>query len=56
MDQEPALTFVKSSYSNNDCVEVAAGANVYVRDSKDEGKGLLAASPDAWRALLDSLR
>lgn len=45
----------KSSYSgggNNDCVEVAVGAEVVgVRDSKNVDGPQLAFSPEAWRAM-----
>jgi hypothetical protein len=45
----------KSSYSNSrdDCVEVALGAQVGVRDSKNPAAGALIVSPAAWSALLD---
>ncbi|WP_053914411.1 DUF397 domain-containing protein [Streptomyces sp. SCSIO 75703] len=48
-------TWCKSSYSGaegGDCVEVAAGADVRVRDSKDVGGPVVAVSRDAWTGFL----
>ncbi|MEU5151800.1 MULTISPECIES: DUF397 domain-containing protein [Streptomyces] len=52
------LTWGKSSHSlSNNCVEVAKTARVvHVRDSKDEGRGKLAASPAAWSTFIASTR
>ena len=52
------VTWRTSSYSSNggDCVEVATGPEVLVRDTKDREGGTLAASTPAWRALLGRLR
>ncbi|MFF5973761.1 DUF397 domain-containing protein [Streptomyces sp. NPDC012769] len=53
------LNWHKSSYSGgggNDCVEVADNGPgvVFVRDTKDHAAGLLAVSPAAWTAFLES--
>lgn len=48
----------KSSYSSayNGCVEVAeACERIFVRDSKNPGRAVLAFSPAAWREFLASL-
>ena len=44
----------KSSHSgdNSDCVEVAIGAEIDVRDSKNIPGGVLILTPWAWSALL----
>jgi hypothetical protein len=47
------LTWRKSGYSvENNCVEVAFGGIVAVRDSKNPAGPILAVSPTAWRAFL----
>jgi hypothetical protein len=49
----------KSSYSNGNggnCVEVALGHAVGVRDTKDRDGGNLAVAPAAWTSLLTALR
>ncbi|SDK26596.1 protein of unknown function [Lentzea albidocapillata subsp. violacea] len=49
-------TWRKSSYSDatesGDCVEVAFGHDVLVRDSKNAGAGTLTFSAPAWRAFV----
>jgi hypothetical protein len=44
----------KSSYSgpNDNCVEVALGPVVGVRDTKARGAGQLSVSASAWRSVL----
>lgn len=44
----------KSSYSGHEdnCVEVALGPVVAVRDTKARGAGQLTVSPGAWRSVL----
>jgi hypothetical protein len=53
-------TWRKASRSDNkggECVEVAMTSQVVaVRDSKNPAGGLLAVTPDSWRAFTDSLR
>ncbi|MDQ7807466.1 DUF397 domain-containing protein [Amycolatopsis sp. A133] len=47
----------KSTYSSQgDCVEVATGPEVLIRDTKDREGGHLTASTPAWRELLSKLR
>ncbi|MDX3188869.1 DUF397 domain-containing protein [Streptomyces sp. MN03-5084-2B] len=48
----------KSSYSGHDdnCVEVALGPVVGVRDTKARRAGQLTVSARAWRSVLDRLR
>ncbi|HEV7980630.1 DUF397 domain-containing protein [Amycolatopsis sp.] len=48
----------KSSYSgnNSDCVEVALGETVGVRDTKDRDRGALVLTSQAWSALLGAVR
>ena len=48
------MEWVKSSYSNytNECVEVARGSRVRVRDSKDPGGLVLSFTPGQWTAFL----
>ncbi|MEU4517264.1 DUF397 domain-containing protein [Amycolatopsis sp. NPDC024027] len=48
----------KSSYSTEggECVEVATGPEVLIRDTKDREGGILTASTPAWRELLSRLR
>ena len=50
------LVWRKSSYSggNGECVEVAATAQVLVRDSKNPAGPILAFDHLAWRAFLTS--
>jgi hypothetical protein len=52
------VEWCKSSYSiNNDCVEArAAGAYVYVRDSKDPAHRSLRCSRSAWLDLITRIR
>lgn len=47
----------KSSYSSGsqNCVEVAEGEEVLVRDSQNPDKGTLGFAPNAWSALLGSI-
>jgi hypothetical protein len=47
----------KSSYSgpNDNCVEVALGSVVGVRDTKVRQAGQLTVSTPAWRSVLDRL-
>ncbi|MEV5611774.1 DUF397 domain-containing protein [Streptomyces sp. NPDC052225] len=56
-DNTAELAWFKSSYSNNeggDCVEVALGGAVHVRDSKlSPATGpILTVTPHAWRTFL----
>jgi hypothetical protein len=45
------------SGSNGSCVEVAAAGSVAVRDTTDQGQGvMLTFGASAWRAFLDTLR
>jgi hypothetical protein len=48
----------KSSYSTEggECVEVATGPEVLIRDTKDREGGILTASTSTWRELLSRLR
>jgi hypothetical protein len=49
----------KSSYSGNggqDCVEVAGGGTILVRDTKDRDGVTLSVSADAWAMFTESLR
>jgi hypothetical protein len=53
----PELTWVKSSYSSQgNCVEVAACADVRVRDTKNRGGTVLRFTPDAWRQFADRVK
>lgn len=48
-----------SSYSSGDggqCVEVASGDGIAVRDTKDRDGGTLTFTADAWAAFTASLR
>ncbi|TCB99922.1 DUF397 domain-containing protein [Micromonospora zingiberis] len=47
-------TATRSSNNGGDCVEVADNlpGRVLVRDSKDRAAGILAFTPDAWRAFV----
>jgi hypothetical protein len=51
------LIWRKSSYSGNgDCVEVAfAGADVFVRDSKDQHGAVLQFTAEEWKTFLSSV-
>ncbi|WP_216213306.1 DUF397 domain-containing protein [Amycolatopsis aidingensis] len=51
-------TWRKSSYSgeNSNCVEVAFGATVAVRDTKDRAGGVLVFSPRAWSGAVAAWR
>ncbi|ONK10405.1 DUF397 domain-containing protein [Streptomyces sp. MP131-18] len=51
MDRK-STTFVKSSYSDHQCVAVARESTVGVIDTKDETGSVLTATPAAWRAFL----
>jgi hypothetical protein len=48
----------KSSHSgtNGDCVEVAGGAAISVRDTKDRASAELTFTPDHWSAFTASLK
>ncbi|PSK93710.1 uncharacterized protein DUF397 [Murinocardiopsis flavida] len=49
----------KSSYSNgsnNNCVEVAEGATVLVRDTQHRDLGHIAYPPQAWVAFVSDLQ
>ncbi|WP_158886691.1 DUF397 domain-containing protein [Amycolatopsis anabasis] len=48
----------KSSYSGStsDCVEVAVGRTVGVRDTKDRDGGTLILSREVWSAVLSALK
>lgn len=50
-------TWRKSSRSSNtsDCVEVALGTKVGVRDTKDRTTGHLDVAPDTWSAFLSTV-
>ncbi|MEV6901471.1 DUF397 domain-containing protein [Amycolatopsis sp. NPDC051372] len=52
-----SLEWRKSSYSPNagDCVEVATGREVLVRDTKDREGGHLTVPAVAWQELLSRL-
>jgi uncharacterized protein DUF397 len=52
------VTWRKSSYSTNggECVEVATGAEVLVRDTKDREGGTIAVPAGPWREFLSRLR
>ncbi|MDG4833926.1 DUF397 domain-containing protein [Solwaraspora sp. WMMD1047] len=56
--QFPAAAWRKSSRSNNsnNCVEVAVGGEVGVRDSKDPGGPVLTFATDGWAAFLTATR
>ena len=51
-------TWRKSSYSTNgdECVEVATGPEVLVRDTKDREGGVIAVPTGPWREFLSRLR
>ncbi|WP_347404480.1 DUF397 domain-containing protein [Streptomyces sp. MST-110588] len=49
------LQWLKSSHSDaggGNCVEVASGAAIHVRDSKDPSGPILTIAPDAWVAFV----
>ncbi|MEV7040285.1 DUF397 domain-containing protein [Amycolatopsis sp. NPDC051061] len=52
------MTWRTSSYtgSQGNCVEVASGETVLVRDTKDRSGGTLAVEPRAWEAFLSAER
>ncbi|MBQ0824993.1 DUF397 domain-containing protein [Streptomyces tagetis] len=55
METAEGTSWFKSSHSGTeggDCVEVAAGVGVRVRDSKDVGGPVLVVSRDVWRRFL----
>lgn len=54
----PERTWKKSSYSDNggNCVEVALGEQVGVRDTKARQFGQLTVTAATWQAALDRLR
>jgi hypothetical protein len=55
--KDSALNWVKSSYSSSgNCVAVAAGDRVMVRDTKDRTGPVLGFSPAAWRQFADRLK
>jgi hypothetical protein len=57
MSTAPDLQWRTSSASaNTNCVEVALGQLVHVRDSKDRGLGSLVFDPDAWAAFIGAVR
>jgi hypothetical protein len=55
---EPAVTWRKSSYSSyaGQCIEVAAGATIRVRDSKNPRGGVLNFTPGEWDAFIGGVR
>jgi hypothetical protein len=60
VDRQPAV-WRKSSYSsgtggNGDCVEVALGERVGVRDSKAPAGGALVLGVGAWAAFVSEVR
>jgi hypothetical protein len=53
----PGLRWVKSSHSSSgNCVEVAAGDRVLVRDTKDRTGPVLRLSPAVWRRFADRVK
>lgn len=52
------LPWHKSNYSTNggECVEVAEGQNVLLRDTQNRELGHLAFGTDEWSSLLDALK
>ena len=52
---DTSQNFVKSSYSNHECVEVAREATVAVRDSKTMTE-MPSVSSDAWGAFLEHVK
>ncbi len=56
-DQAGRGPWVKSTFSGvGDCVEVARGATIAVRDSKDPEGPVLEFTPAEWRAFLAGVR
>ncbi|MFC3997079.1 DUF397 domain-containing protein [Nocardiopsis sediminis] len=52
------MTWHKSSYSDGnggDCVEVAEGRTIFMRDTQNRGLATLAFPFGEWRALLDDI-
>ena len=59
MEDKIDLRWRKSSYSGNgggNCVEVAAGGRVLVRDSQDRAGTVLRFPPAAWRRFADQVK
>jgi hypothetical protein len=59
MEDQIKTPWRKSSYSGNgggNCVEVASGSGVQVRDSQDQDGAQLAVSAAGWRALMSRIR
>jgi hypothetical protein len=59
MEDKINLRWRKSSYSGNgggNCVEVAAGGRVLVRDSQDRAGTVLRFPPAAWRKFADQVK
>jgi hypothetical protein len=59
MEDKIDLRWHKSSYSGNgggNCVEVAAGERVLVRDSQDRAGTVLRFPPAAWRRFADRVK
>ena len=53
----PVLKWVKSSRSGNGgCIEVAAAAQILVRDTKDRQGPVLAFSPATWRRFASQVK
>ncbi|MEE2052401.1 DUF397 domain-containing protein [Nocardiopsis tropica] len=48
----------KSSYSSGsqNCVEASEGERILVRDTQNRGHGHLDFTPDAWTALMSTVR
>jgi hypothetical protein len=52
-----SLKWIKSTYSaTGNCVEVAAGDHVLVRDTKDRAGAVLRFAPEVWRGFADRVR
>ena len=59
MEANRTLTWRTSSYSGNNggqCVEVAAGALVFVRDSKDPHGPVLEIAPGMWQEFIGRMK
>ena len=59
MEDKIDLRWRKSSYSGNgggNCVEVATGGRVLVRDSQDRAGTVLRFPPAAWRKFADQVK
>jgi Domain of unknown function (DUF397) len=54
----PADAWRKSSYSGytNECIEVAGGGGIWVRDSKNPGGTKLSFAQEQWDAFLSEVR